>query len=115
MLESQESLDPRPACRPAGLRHVHVTEQHTKLDFAYEMKWLVDICLPEAGLIRVVLNNLNTHKIALLYEAFVPAEALRIARKLELHYAPKHGTGLEIAEIQWRVLQQQSLGRYIPE
>ena len=62
-----------------------------KLDFAYEMKWLVNIGLPEAGLIRVVLNNLNTHKIALLYEAFVPAEALRSARKLELHYTPKHG------------------------
>ena len=77
----------------AGRRHVQVTEQRTKLDFAHAMQWLVDEGYPEAIVIRVVLDNLNTHKIASLYEAFEPAEARRIARKLELHYTPKHGVG----------------------
>jgi len=72
----------------AGWRHVHVTEQRTKLDFAYEMKWLVDERYAEAEVIRVVMDNLNTHKIASLYEAFEPAEARRIAKKLEWHYTP---------------------------
>jgi hypothetical protein len=67
-----------------GWRHVQVTEQRTKLDFAYAMQWLVDEGYPEATVIRVVLDNLNTHKVASLYEAFEPAEARRIARKLEL-------------------------------
>jgi hypothetical protein len=78
-----------------GQRHVHVTEQRTKPDFADAMQWLVDECSPEADVIRVVLDNLNTHKIASLYEAFAPAEARRIARKLELHYTPKHGSWFE--------------------
>src|SRR4029450_7287074 len=94
-----------------GERHVHVTEQRTKVDFAHEMQWLVDICYPEAEVIRVVLDNLNTHKIASLYEAFEPAEARRIARKLELHYTPKHGSWLNMAEIELSVLQQQCLDR----
>jgi hypothetical protein len=76
----------------AGWRHVHVTEHRTALDFAYEMQWLVDEGYPDADVIRVVLDNLNTHKIASLYEAFAPAEARRIARKLEFHYTPKHGS-----------------------
>jgi hypothetical protein len=79
----------------AGRRHVHVTEQRTKLDFAYERQWLVDKCYPAADVIRVVLDNLNTHKIASLYEAVEPAEARRIARKLEWHYTPKHGSWLK--------------------
>jgi hypothetical protein len=83
-----------------GRRHVHVTEQRTKVDFAHAMLWLVDIGYPEAEGIRVVLDNLNTHKIASLYEAFEPAEARRIARKLELHYTPKHGSWLNMAEIE---------------
>lgn len=99
----------------AGERHVHGTEQRTKVDFAHEMQWLVDICYPEAAVIRVVLDNLNTHKIASLYEAFEPAEARRIARKLELHYTPKHGSWLNMAEIALRVLQQQCLDRRIPD
>jgi hypothetical protein len=99
----------------AGQRHVHVTEQRTKLDFAYEMQWLVDECYPEADVIRVVLDNLNTHKVASLYEAFEPAEARRIARKLELHYTPKHGSWLNMAEIELSVLQQQCLDRRIPD
>ena len=98
-----------------GRRHVHVTEQRTKLDFAYEMQWLVDQGYPEATVIRVVLDNLNTHKPASLYEAFPPAEARRIARKLEFHYTPKHGSWLNMAEIELGVLQQQCLDRRIPD
>jgi hypothetical protein len=98
-----------------GRRHVHVTEQRTKLDFAYEMQWLVDQGYPEATVIRVVLDNLNTHKPASLYEAFPPAEARRIARKLEFHYTPKHGSWLNMAEIELSVLQQPCLDRRIPD
>lgn len=98
----------------AGRRHVHVTEQRTRLDFAHEMQWLVDEGYPEASVIRVVLDNLNTHKIASLYNAFAPAEARRIARKLEFHYTPKHGSWLNMAEIELSVLQQQCLNRRIP-
>jgi hypothetical protein len=99
----------------AGQRHVHVTEQRTKLDFADERQWLVDECSPEADVIRVVLDHLHTHTIASLYEAFEPAEARRIARKLELHDTPKHGSWLNMAEIELRVLQQQCLDRRIPD
>ena len=98
-----------------GRRHVQVTEQRTKLDFAYAMQWLVDQGYPEATVIRVVLDNLNTHKPASLYEAFPPAEARRIARKLEFHYTPKHGSWLNMAEIELSVLQQQCLDRRIPD
>ena len=98
-----------------GRRHVHVTEQRTQLDFAYEMQWLVDQGYPEAIVIRVVLDNLNTHKPASLYAAFPPAEARRIARKLEFHYTPKHGSWLNMAEIELSVLQQQCLDRRIPD
>jgi DDE superfamily endonuclease len=99
----------------AGRRHVHVTEHRTKLDFAAEMQWLVDVCYPEAEVVRVVLDNLNTHKIVSLYEAFEPAEARRIAKKLELHYTPKHGSWLNMAEIELSVLQHQCLDRRIPD
>jgi DDE superfamily endonuclease len=99
----------------AGRRHVQVTEQRTKGDFAHAMQWLVEIGYPDATVIRGVLDNLNTHKIASLYEAFAPAEARRLARKLELHYTPKHGSGLHMAEIACRVLQQQCLDRRIPD
>ena len=99
----------------SGERHVPVTEQRTKVDFAHAMQWLVDICYPEAEVIRVVLDNLNTHTIASLYEAFEPAEARRMARKLALHDTPKHGSWLNMAAIALRVLQQQCLDRRIPD
>jgi len=99
----------------AGRRHVQVTAQRTQVDFAHAMQWLVDEGYPEATVMRVVLNNLNTHKIASLYTAFEPAEARRIARKLELHYTPKHGSWLNMAEIELSVLQQQCLDRRIPD
>jgi hypothetical protein len=79
------------------------------------MQWLVDEGYPEATVIRVVLDHLNTQKIASLYEAFEPAEARRIARKLALHDTPKHGSWLNMAEIELSVLQHQCLDRRIPD
>ena len=101
-------------CEPQrGWRHVEVTEQRTMRDFARQMKWLVDVAYPEAEVIRVVLDNLNTHRIASLYEAFVPEEARRIAKRLEFHYTPKHGSWLNIAEIELSVFSRQCLDRRI--
>jgi DDE superfamily endonuclease len=101
-------------CEPqAGWRHVTVTEQRTMQDFAQQMKWLVDECYPEADVIRVVLDNLNTHKVASLYETFPPAEARRLRRKLEFHYTPKHGSWLNVAEIELSVFTRQCLQRRI--
>lgn len=99
----------------AGFRHVSVTGQRTMIDFAQQMKWLVDVAYPEAEVIRVVMDNLNTHKAASLYEAFAPAEARRIIKKLEFHHTPKHGSWLNMAEIELSVLQRQCLARRIPD
>ncbi len=101
-------------CEPKrGHRHVEVSGQRTMQDFAHQMKWLVDEGYPEAEVIRVVLDNLNTHKPASLYETFNPAEARRILKKLEFHYTPKHGSWLNIAEIELSVLSRQCLDRRI--
>lgn len=101
-------------CEPKrGWRHVAVTEQRTMQDFAQQMRWLVDEAYPEAERVRVVLDNLNTHKAASLYETFVPEEARRILRKLEFHYTPKHGSWLNIAEIELSVFSRQCLDRRI--
>ena len=103
-------------CEPlAGWRHISVTEQRTKLDWAHCIKELVDVHYPEAEKIVLVLDNLNTHTPAALYEAFAPAEARRIARKLEIHYTPKHGSWLNMAEIELSVLARQCLDRRIPD
>jgi hypothetical protein len=99
----------------AGWRHVKVTERRTKRDFAQCMKEMVDIHFPDAHKIRVVLDNLNTHTPAALYEAFDPAEARRLVQKLEFHYTPKHGSWLNMAEIEISVLTAQCLDRYIPD
>lgn len=99
----------------AGWRHVQVTEQRTKQDFAYQMKALVDIHFPNADVIRVVLDNLNTHTPAALYETFEPAEARRILRKLEFHYTPTHASWLNMVEIELSVLSEQCLDRRIPD
>jgi hypothetical protein len=98
----------------AGWRHVQVTERRTKQDFAHCMKDLVDIHFQEAEVIRVVLDNLNTHTPASLYEAFAPEEARRIMRKLEFHYTPKHASWLNMAEIEISVLDRQCLDRRLP-
>lgn len=99
----------------AGWRHLTVSERQTKLDFAEQMKWLVDEQYPEAERIRVVLDNLKPHKPAALYERFAPEEARRILRKLEFHYTPKHGSWLNLVEIELSVLERQCLSRRIPD
>jgi hypothetical protein len=98
-----------------GWRHVKVTEQRTMIDFAECMKDLVDIHFPDAEKIVLVMDNLNTHKLASLYAAFPPAEARRIADKLEIHYTPKHGSWLNMAEIELSVLHRQCLAARIPD
>ena len=101
-------------CEPqAGWRHVAVSDRRTMQDFAHQMKWLVDEQYPEAEVIRLVLDQLNTHKPASLYEAFAPEEARRIRRKLEFHFTPKHGSWLNMAEIELSVLARQCLQRRI--
>ena len=96
-------------------RWVEITERRTRLDWALQIRDLVDVYYPEAKTIRLVMDNLNTHTIGSLYEAFPPAEARRIAEKLEIHYTPKHGSWLNMAEIELRVLTVQCLNRRIPD
>ena len=98
-----------------GWRHLEVTERRTAVDFAHQMKWLVDRVYPHAEVICVVLDNLNTHSIASLYKAFEPPEARRIARRLEFHHTPKHGSWLDMAEIEFSVFARQCLDRRIPD
>jgi len=102
-------------CPQVGWRHVEVTARRTKQDFAQCMKDLVDVYFPDAITIRVVLDNLNTHTPAALYEAFAPEEARRIIRKLEFHYTPKHGSWLNMAEIELSILAKQCLDRRLPD
>src|SRR5215210_1528081 len=99
----------------AGYRHVAVTERRTAQDYAHFIKWLVDEAYPQAQVIRVVQDNLNTHKPASLYATFEPAEARRLVRKLEFHYTPKHGSWLNMAEIEISVFERQCLNRRIGE
>ncbi|MCI0556456.1 MAG: IS630 family transposase [Anaerolineae bacterium] len=99
----------------SGWREVTVTERRTKQDWAQYMKALLDVHFPEADFITVVLDNLNTHTLASLYETFEPAEARRIARKLDLHYTPKHGSWLNMAEIEFSALSRQCLNRRIAD
>jgi hypothetical protein len=102
-------------CEPKrGWRDVLVMERRTKIDFAHCMRHITQ-CYPGAEVVRVVLDNLNTHKMASLYEAFPPDEARAIARKLEFHYTPKHGSWLNIAEIELAVLSNSCLSRRIPD
>jgi len=96
-----------------GWRHVNVTKQRTKQDFARQMQLLVDQYFPTAERIRLVVDNLNTHTPAALYETFAPVEARRITRKLEFHYTPKHGSWLNMAECELAVLAGQCLDRRI--
>ncbi len=99
----------------AAWRHVKVTERRTMIDFAHCMKDLVDIHFPDAEKIVLVMDNLNTHKFASLYEAFEPAEARRIIEKLEIHFTPKHGSWLNMAEIELSVLHRQCTQARIPD
>jgi hypothetical protein len=99
----------------AAWRHVKVTKQRTHLEWADCMKDLVDVHFPEAICIRLIQDNLNTHNPAFLYDVFEPAEAKRILDKLEFHFTPKHGSGLNMAEIEFSVLSRQCLNRRIGE
>lgn len=99
----------------SGRRHVRVTKRRTKKDFANVIKELVDDRYPDAEQIVLVMDNLNTHTPASLYETFKPAEAKRLADKLEIHYSPKHGSWLDMAEIEIGVLSRQCLNRRIKD
>ena len=99
----------------AGRRHVAVTGQRTAQDFARQMKTLVDVHYPDAAVVAVVLDNLSTHSPAALYQTFPPPEARRILERLEFHYTPKHGSWLNMAELEFSVLSRQCLDRRIPD
>lgn len=98
-----------------GWRQVKVTARRTKLDLAAVLRDLVDVHFPQAEKIVLVMDNLNTHKVSSLYEAFPPAEARRLIEKLEIHYTPKHGSWLDMAETELSVLTKQCLDRRIPD
>lgn len=95
-----------------GKRHVRVREHRKREDFAEVIRELCDELYPEAEKIVLVMDNLNTHNIASLYQAFEPEEARRLARKLEIHYTPKHGSWLNMAEIELSVLSRQCMNTY---
>ena len=103
-------------CEPQrGWRQVAVTAQRTAQDFAQQMKGLLDEHYPDAAKVRVVLDNLNTHTPAALYQTFDPAEARRLLRRLEFHFTPKHGSWLNMAEIELAAYTHQCLDRRIPD
>jgi len=96
-------------------RHVAVTEHRTRVDFAQCIRELVDVWFPHAKKIVLVMDNLNTHSIGSLYHAFSPDEARRLAKALEIHFTPKHGSWLNMAEIELSVLSRQALRARIPD
>jgi transposase len=98
-----------------GWRHIAVTERRTAVDFAHAIRDLVEVHFPQAERIVLVLDNLNTHRPAALYEAFPPADAWWLLEKLEWHYTPTHGSWLNMAELEWSVLARQCLARRIPD
>jgi DDE superfamily endonuclease len=98
-----------------GTRHVRVTEQRTAVDWAKEIRDLLEVRYPEAVRVRLVCDNLNTHAIGSLYEAFPAEQARRLASRLEIHQTPKHGSWLNIAEIELSALTLQCLDRRIPD
>jgi len=98
----------------AGQRHVEVTERRTMVDWAKNTRDMLDKRYPEAEKVVLVMDNLNTHGIASLYEAFPPEEALRLAERLEIHHTPKHGSWLNVAEIELSVFKRQCLAERVP-
>jgi hypothetical protein len=103
-------------CEPlAGQRWVDVTAQRTRRDWARQIQQLVDVRYSDAECIVLVMDQLNTHTPGALYDVFPPAEAKRLADKLEIHYTPKHGSWLNIAEIEFSVLSRQCLNRRVPD
>jgi DDE superfamily endonuclease len=99
----------------AGRRHVAITERRTRKDWAQQIKQMLDDRYPDAIQVRLVMDNLNTHNIASLYETFDPQEARRLAERLDIHHTPKHGSWLNMAEIELSVLKGQSLNRRIAD
>lgn len=99
----------------AGRRHVTATERRTAVDFAHEVRDLLEVRYPHAEKVVLVMDNLNTHKPAALYEAFEPAVARALLDRLEIHHTPKHGSWLNVAEIELSVLSRQCLDRRIPD
>ena len=97
----------------SGKRHVAITERRTKRDWAQQTKEMLDERYPDAIKVRLVMDNLNTHNISSLYESFEPKEARRLAERLEIHYTPKHGSWLNMAEIELGVLKGRCLSRRI--
>jgi len=97
----------------AGWRHIHASERRTKLDWAHHIRELLEVHYPKAKKICLVMDNLNTHKISSLYEAFTPDVALSLAKRLDIHYTPKHGSWLNIAEIELSAMTLQCLNRKI--
>lgn len=98
-----------------GWRHVEITDHRKAVDWAHQVKFLVDVRHRDAEKIILVEDNLNTHSPASLYKAFAPEEARRIIDKLEFHYTPKHGSWLDMAEIELSILSRQCLDRRIPD
>ena len=93
----------------AGWRHVSITKRRTMQDFAHQMRWLVDEAYPGVPVVRLVLDNLNPHRMASLYDTFPPAEVRRFSKRLEFHHTPKHGSWLNMAEIEFSVLGRACL------
>jgi hypothetical protein len=100
--------------RLAGYRHVEVTERRTAVDYARQLEWLADVRYPHAKKIRLVQDNLNTHRLANLYLVFPPDEARRLAGRFELHFTPTHGSWLNMAEIEIGVFERGCLKRRVP-
>jgi len=97
----------------SGTRHINVREHRTAVDWAEEIQYLVDVQYPDVNKIILVMDNLNTHAVSSLYKAFPPEIARRVARKLEIHYTPKHGSWLNMCEIELNVMTRQCLSRRI--
>jgi hypothetical protein len=98
-----------------GKRHVEITKRRTRKDWAFQIEQMLDERHPDAIKVRLVMDNLNTHNIASLYETFEPKEARRLAERLEIHYTPKHGSWLNMAEIELSALKGQCLDRRIAD
>ncbi len=97
--------------RLTGYRHVEVTARRTAEDYARQLEWLADVRYPDAKKIRLVQDNLNTHRLANLYLVFPPAEARRLAERFELHFTPTHGSWLDMAEIEIGIFERGCLGK----
>ena len=103
-------------CEPkAGWRHVSVTQRRAAEDFAHQMRWLVDEAYPLVPVVRLVVDNLNTHRPASLYDTFSAAEARRITKRLEFHYTPKHASWLNMAEIEFSIFSRSCLRKRLPD